>query len=121
MVKIYKGSLAVIRDGLIRPADKGLSVLGFAGVAVETADTISSDKPRSCLIAKTGAFVFKADDSFTPKQEHVGMMAFASSDWEVTVSPDLGWEWIEVGTITAIESTSTGQSGVRIRIDKVTI
>jgi hypothetical protein len=118
-VKIYKGSLvAVNASGFAVPISHTSAGLKPVGVANETVDnSAGAAGAKSLNVTKAGAFVYKAASGFVPTQADLGKELYALTDWEVQVSTTGLTNQYKVGTIVAIESTSTGQSGVRVRID----
>lgn len=118
-VKIYKGSLvAVNAAGFAVPVSHTAANLKPVGVANETVDNSSGAAgAKSLNVTKAGAFVYKAAAGFTPAQADLGKEVYALTDWEVQISTAGLTNQYKVGTIVALESTSTGQAGVRIRID----
>jgi hypothetical protein len=118
-VKIYKGSLvAVNAAGFAVPVSHASANLKPVGVANETADNSGGAAGAKTLnVTKAGAFVFKAASGFTPAQADLGKEVYALTDWEVQVATGGLTNQYKVGTIVALESASTGQSGVRVRID----
>ncbi len=118
-VKQYKGSLvAALTTGYAASITHTTASLKFLGVAVETVDnSAGAAGDRGILIAKAGSFIFKCATGFTPTIADIGKEVYANTDWEVQVSVTGLTNLYKVGTITAIETTSNGQTGVRIRID----
>ncbi|MCX7800056.1 MAG: hypothetical protein N2109_06890 [Fimbriimonadales bacterium] len=121
-VKAFKGALmAVSTAGYLVPIAPQAAGLKFVGVANETVDnTDGNPGQRSVAITKAGSFVFKAV-GFTPSQADIGKEAYAASDWEVQNSATGLGNAYKVGTIVALETTSTGELGVRVRIDNHTV
>jgi hypothetical protein len=121
--KIYKGALVGINSsGYIVKMDNGTAGLKYVGVANETVDNSAGNAgDRSMNITKSGSFVFKAASGFTPGIADLGKEVYANTDWEVQILTAGLTNTYKVGTIVAIESTSTGASGVRIRIDNYTV
>lgn len=117
-VKIYKGALVGLTSaGYATPMAHGTANLKFIGVANETVDnSAGSAGDRSINVTKNGSFVMKAVSGFTPAIGDLGKEVYANTDWEVQVATAGLTNPYKVGTITAIESTSTGIAGVRIRI-----
>ncbi len=118
-VKIYKGGLVAINaSGYGIPIAHGTANLKFAGVANETIDNSGgSAGDRGVNLTKSGSFVFKAASGFTPAIADLGKEVYANTDWEVQISTSGLTNQYKVGTITALETTSTGATGVRVRID----
>lgn len=114
-VKIYKGSMVGLDlAGYAVPMRDGVLFIGVASETVDNSTNSAGDK--SLNVTKCGSFVFKAASGFSPERKHIGLPVIPRSDWEV----GLGGGETPVGTITGIESTSTGAAGVRIRIDSHT-
>ncbi len=59
----------------------------------------------------------KAVSGYTPAQGDVGSEAYSFTDWEVQISTVGLTNQYKVGRITGLENTSTGTSGVRVRVD----
>jgi len=119
---LYKGGLMGINSsGYVIPIAHGTANLKFAGVAHESVDNSDgSAGDKSLNIIKSGSFVFKAA-GFTPTIADLGKEVYANSDWEVQISTSGLTNQYKVGTITAIETTSTGADGVRVRIDNYSV
>lgn len=122
-VKAFKGALvAVNSSGYTIPIAHGTANLKFVGVANESVDNSGgSAGDKTINITKSGSFVFKAASGFTPTIADLGKEVYANTDWEVQVSTGGLTNQYKVGTIVAIESTSTGASGVRVRIDNYSL
>lgn len=118
-VKIYKGALvAVNAAGFAVPVSHSTAGLKPVGVANETVDNLAGPAgAKSLSVTKAGAFVFKAASGFAPAQADLGKEVYALTDWEVQVATTGLTNQYKVGTIVALEAASTGQSGVRVRID----
>lgn len=118
-VKVHKGAaVAVNASGFAAPISHATANLKFVGVANETVDnSAGAAGDKSVNLTKSGSFVFKAASGYTPGQADVGKEVYALTDWEVQVSAVGLTNLYKVGTIVAIETTSTGQPGVRVRID----
>ncbi len=118
-VKLYKGALAGVNaSGFLVGMAHGTASLKFVGVTNETVDNsagVAGDKTMQ--ITKSGAFVFKAASGYTPAQADVGVEVYANTDWEVQIATAGLTNLYKVGRIIGIESTSTGASGIRVRID----
>ena len=102
----------------------GLFILGgaFVGVANETIDnSAGSAGDKSINLTKSGSFVFKAVAGFTPAIGDIGKEVYANTDWEVQVATAGLTNQYKVGTLVAIETTSTGASGVRVRVDNYSL
>ncbi len=122
-VKIYKGAAVGLNtSGHAIPMTHATANLKFIGIANETVDNSGgSAGGKSISITKSGSFVFKSASGFTPAQTNVGAAAYCSSDWEVVASAGGLTNTYQLGTIVAVEATSTAQAGVRVRIDNYTV
>jgi hypothetical protein len=121
-VKIYKGALVGVNSsGYALPMAHGTASLKFIGVANETVDnSAGSAGDKSISVTKNGALVMKAVSGYTPALADLGKEAYANTDWEVQIATAGLTNQYKVGTIVGIETTSTGASGVRIRIGAYT-
>ncbi|HRF61138.1 MAG TPA: hypothetical protein PLH94_14640 [Fimbriimonadaceae bacterium] len=121
--KLYKGSLiGVNAGGFAARMDHAVANLKFVGVANETVDNASGAAGDKVLnMTKSGSFVMKAASGFTPAQADIGKEVYANTDWEVQVSTSGLTNQYKVGTIVGLETTSTGATGVRVRIDNHTV
>src|SRR5512141_3043955 len=121
--KLYKGALVGVNaSGYLAKMDHGTAGLKFIGVANETIDNSAGAAGDKALNAtKSGSFVFKAASGFTPTVADLGKEVYANSDWEVQISTVGLTNQYKVGTIVAVESTSTGATGVRVRIDNYSL
>lgn len=119
-VQVYKGAaLGVNASGYAIPMAHGTADLIFIGVANESVDNSGgSAGDKTINVTKSGSFVFKAISGLTPAQADVGKEVYANTDWEIQISTSGLTNQYKLGTIVAIESTATGQAGVRIRIDR---
>lgn len=119
-VKIFKGSfVAVNASGYLVSLAHGTNSFVFVGMANETIDNSDGTAgDREMNVSKVGSVVVKAISGFTPAQSDVGKEVYANTDWEVQTSTSGLTNQYKVGSIVAIESTGTGNAGVRIRIDK---
>jgi len=119
-IKVFKGAaLGVNASGFAVPMAHGTANLIFIGVANETVDNSGgSAGDKTINVTKSGSFVFKAITGLTPAQADVGKEVYANTDWEIQISTSGLTTQYKLGTIVAIESTATGQDGVRIRIDR---
>lgn len=122
-VRIYKGAMVGLNtDGFAQPMSPDDEDLLFVGVANESFDNRDGEPGDASInLTKSGSFVFAAVEDFVPVQADLGKAAFAASDYEVTVDDDELDNAYAVGTIIAIETTSTGAPGVRVRIDNATV
>lgn len=119
---VYKGALcAVDTNGFLAILDEASPGLTFVGVAGETVDnSAGAAGDRTLNVTKSGTFVFKAAAGYVPSQADLGKEVYAKTDWEVQTSAvGLGTAY-KVGRIVGLETTSTGASGVRVRIDDYT-
>ena len=57
----------------------------------------------------------------SPAIAAIGKDVYANSDWEVQVAAAGLTNAYKVGTLTALETTSTGETGVRVRIDNFSV
>jgi hypothetical protein len=122
-IKIYKGAMAAINaSGYVIPITHATANLKFAGIANETIDnSAGAAGDKRVNLSKSGSYVFKAAAGFTPAITDLGKEVYASSDWEVQVSATGLTNAYKVGTLTAIETTSTGSAGVRVRVDNYSL
>jgi len=122
-VEAFKGALlAIDASGYIIPIAHGTANLKFAGVAGESVDnSAGSAGDENINVLKSGSFVFKAASGYTPAIADLGKEVYANTDWEVQIATAGLTNQYKVGTITAIETTSTGVSGVRVRIDNYSV
>lgn len=122
-IKIYKGALvAVNSSGYAIPIAHGTASLKFVGVANETIDNASGAAgDKSINVTKSGSFVFKAVSGFTPAIADIGKEVYANTDWEVQIATAGLTNQYKVGTIVALENTSTGAAGVRVRVDNYSL
>src|SRR5690242_270047 len=122
-VKIYKGAnVGVNSSGYLVPMSHATASLKYVGVANETVDnTAGAAGDKSVNVTKSGSFVFKAAAGYTPAQGDVGKEVYCLTDWEVQVSTVGLTNQYKVGTITGLESTSTGVTGIRVRVDNYSV
>lgn len=122
-VKIYKGSLVGVNtSGYLVSMDHGTASLKFVGVANETIDnSAGSAGDKSVNVTKSGSFVFKAVSGFNPTVADLGKEVYANTNWEVQVATAGLTNQFKVGTLGAVETTSTGVTGVRVRVDNYTL
>lgn len=122
-VKIYKGAnVGVNSSGFLVPMSHATASLKFVGVANETVDnTAGAAGDKSVNVTKTGSFVLKAAAGYTPAQADIGKEVYALTDWEVQISTVGLTNQYKVGTITGLETTSTGQTGLRVRVDNYSV
>ncbi|MBV6458964.1 MAG: hypothetical protein HONBIEJF_02103 [Fimbriimonadaceae bacterium] len=121
-VKIYKGSMVGINSlGFVIPMTHATANLKYVGVANETVDnSTGSSGDKLINVTKNGSFVVKAS-SFTPSLANLGSEVYILSDWEVQINATGLTNSYKAGTIVAVENTSGGVSGVRIRIENHTL
>ena len=121
--KIFKGALVGVNaSGYLVPMAHGTASLKFVGIAnagVDNSAGAAGDK--SLNVGKSGAFVFKAASGFSPAIADLGKEVYANTDWEVQIATVGLTNSYKVGTITALETTSTGDTGVRVRIDNYSV
>ncbi len=122
-VKVLKGALVGVNaSGYLVPMAHGTANLKFVGVASETVDnSTGSAGDKGMLVSKSGSFVFKAASGFTPVIADLGKEVYANTDWETQISAGGLTNAYKVGTITGLETTSTGVAGIRVRIDNYTL
>ena len=122
-VKIYKGAACGINaTGYLVPMAHGTASLKFAGIANDSVNnSAGAAGDKSVNVTKSGSFVFKAASGYTPAQADVGAEVYANSDWEVQVSTTGLTNPYKLGRITGLENTSTGATGVRVRVDGYTL
>ncbi|MEQ1823164.1 MAG: hypothetical protein ABL949_11685 [Fimbriimonadaceae bacterium] len=118
-VKVYKGALlAVNSSGYAIPLTHATASLKFIGIANETIDNSAGNAgDKSINVTKSGSFVFKAAAGFAPAQADIGKELYALSDWEVQIATAGLTNQYKVGRILGLESTSTGVTGVRLRVE----
>ncbi|MBX3110546.1 MAG: hypothetical protein KF857_00940 [Fimbriimonadaceae bacterium] len=122
-VKIYKGALVGVNaSGYVVPMAHATANLKFVGVANDTVDnSAGAAGDKSLNVTKSGSFVLKAASGFTPGVTNLGAEVYANTDWEVQVSTVGLTNSYKAGTIVALETTSTGETGVRVRVDNHTV
>lgn len=120
--KVYKGALlGVNTSGFAVAMNHATASLKFTGIANETIDNSAGNAgDKNVNVTKSGTFVFKAASGFTPAQADVGKEVYANTDWEVQITTVGLTNSVKVGRIVALETTSTGGTGVRVRIDDYT-
>lgn len=121
--KVYKGAhVGVNASGFLIPMTHATASLKYVGVANDSIDnSAGAAGDKSLNVTKSGSFVFKTAASFTPTQADIGKEVYCLTDWEVQVSTIGLTNQYKVGTIVAIEPTSTGVSGVRVRVDNYSV
>lgn len=122
-VKIYKGAMVGLNaSGHLVSMAHGSASLKWVGVANETIDNSTGTAGAVQLtVTKTGSFTYKPFSGFSPVQADIGKEVYATTDNEVQISTSGLTNQYKVGTIVAIETTSTGATGVRVRIDNYTV
>lgn len=122
-VKLFKGALVGVNaSGFLVAMAHGTANLKFVGVTNETADNAGGSAGDKVVnVTKSGSMVFKAASGFTPSVADLGKEVYANTDWEVQASTSGLTNQYKVGTIVAIETTSTGAAGVRVRIDNYSL
>lgn len=122
-VKIYKGALVGVNgSGYLVSMDNAVASLKFIGVANETIDnSAGSAGDKAMNVTKSGSFVFKAASGYTPAIADIGKEVYANTNWEVQTGTGGLINQYKVGTITALENTSTGATGVRVRVDNYSL
>lgn len=120
-VRVFKGSLVGLNAaGFAVPMNHATGSLRFVGVAAETVDNSSGAAgERSVNVIKFGSFVYRAL-GFAPTVADLGKEVFANTDWELQVAVTGLTNQYRVGIIVALETASTGDQGIRIRIDRHT-
>ncbi len=122
-VKVYKGAnVGVNLSGYLVPMSHGTTGLRYVGVANDTVDNSGgSAGDKTVNVTKTGSFVFKASAAYTPVQADLSKEVYGLTDWEVQTSTSGLTNQYKIGTIVNLETTSTGQTGVRVRIDNYSV
>lgn len=122
-VKIWKGAMVGVNSsGYLVSMAHGTSSLKFVGVAAESVDnSAGSAGDKAMNVVKSAAVVMKAASGFTPAIADLGKEVYAVTDWEVQTSTSGLTNSYKVGTIVGLESTSNGQTGVRVRIDNYSV
>lgn len=122
-VRVWKGALVGVNaSGHAVPMAHGTANLRFVGVANETVDnTAGPAGQRSVNVTKSGSFVFQPQTGFTPAITDLGREVFAFTDNDVQVATTGLTSQYRVGTIVALEQSSVGVNGVRVRIDNHTV
>jgi hypothetical protein len=118
-VRVHKGAaVGVNASGFALPLSHTVASLKFVGVANESVDNSGGAAgDKAVNLTKSGSFVFKAASGFAPALADLGKEVYAVTDWEVQTSTVGLTNLYKVGTIVSVETTSTGQPGVRVRID----
>ncbi|MBL8039999.1 MAG: hypothetical protein JNM04_01505 [Chthonomonas sp.] len=122
-LKIFKGAMVGLNaSGHLVAMSHGTANLKWMGVANETIDNSAGAAGAMQLsITKSGSFVYKAASGFSPVQADIGKEVYANTDNEVQIATAGLTNQYKVGTIVAIETTSAGSTGVRVRIDNYTV
>ncbi|MFQ3588018.1 MAG: hypothetical protein SNJ74_04675 [Fimbriimonadaceae bacterium] len=121
--KVFKGALVGLNgSGFVVPMAHSVSGLRFVGVANESVDnSAGAAGDRVVNVTKCGSFVMKSAAGFSPAPGDIGKEVYANTDWEVQTSTAGLTFPVKVGTIVGLETTSTGATGVRVRIDNHTV
>jgi len=121
--RIYKGAaVALSPEGTVVPLVPSVANLRFVGVASESVDnTGGSAGAKAVNVTKSGSFVMKAAAGENPVIGQLGSVVFAASDWECQATAGVLTNAYSLGTVVALESTSTCASGYRVRIDNHTV
>lgn len=122
-VKVYKGAMvAVNASGYLVSLSHATASLKFVGVANETVDNASgSAGDRSINVTKSGSFVLKPVSGYVPAIGDVGKEVYGNTDCEGQIATTGLTNQYKVGTIVGVETTSTGVTGIRVRIDNYTV
>lgn len=115
--KIFKGALVGVNaSGYLVPMSHATANLLFVGIAEESVDnSTGANGDKRCNVAKSGSAVYA--DVAGATQADVGKTVNALSDNEVQIGTFGLTNVYVVGTLVALEPTSTGASGLRVRID----
>ena len=117
---IYKGALvAVNSSGYALPMTHATASLKFIGIAEETVANTGSAGALSIRISKAGSGVYA--DAGAAVQADIGKEVYVSSDNEVQVVTTGLTNQYKCGTLIALETTSGGVAGLRVRIDNYTL
>lgn len=122
-VKIYKGALVGLNaSGHLVPMLHTISGLRFVGVANELCDNSAGTAGQKFVnVTKSGSFVYTPVSGFTPTVADLGKEIFAQTDNDLQVATAGLTTQYKVGTIVALEQSSAGLAGIRIRIDNYTV
>ena len=122
-VKVFKGALVGLNaSGFAVAMAHGTANLKFIGVANETVDnSAGATGDKSITVTKTGSFVLKPAAGYTPAIADLGKEIYALTDWEIQASATGLTNAYKIGTAVALETTSTGTAGVRVRIDNYSL
>ena len=120
-VRIWKGAIVVLdKDGYAVPHRDGMSDAPFVGVAGESVDaTKGNPGDKSVNVAKSGSFVFHSN-VYSPTLKDLGAVAVAQGDAGCRTWHRLA-HGLNIGTVVALTTTSTGKPGYRVRIDNFTV
>jgi len=116
--RIYKGALVGLTAAGAPAPLTPAAPMRFLGIAENEGNPAGPEAARGISVAKTGTFVLRAATGWSPAPTDLGRVVYAVSDWEVRPNSTGLANAIPVGIIVAIESTSIGDSGVRVRIDQ---
>lgn len=121
-VQVWKGALlGVNASGFAVPMAHGTANLKFIGVACESVNnSTGSAGAKSVNVTKAGSFVLTPNSGYSPGQADIGAEVYAVNDNQVQVSTTGLTSAYKIGTIAALETTSLGSNGVRVRIDRYT-
>ncbi len=121
--RIFKGALVGLNtSGYAVPMAHGTASLKFVGVANETVDNLAGAAgDKQITVTKTGSFVFKPASGFSPAVADLGKEAYVNTDWEVQVVTTGLTNNYKIGTLVALETSSAGFAGVRVRIDNYSV
>ena len=122
-VQVWKGALlGVNSSGFALPMAHGTANLRFIGVANESVNNASgSAGDKSVNVTKAGSFVFTPNSGYTPAQGDLGAEVYAVNDNQVQIVTTGLTSAYKIGTVSALENTSLGSAGVRVRIDRYTL
>lgn len=117
---IYKGALVGVNaSGYAVPMAHGTASLKFIGIAEESVDNTGSDGDLKIRVSKAGSGIFT--DAGTATQADIGAEVYANTDNDVQVPTAGLTNLYKVGTLVALDTTSTGAAGLRVRIDNYTL
>lgn len=117
---IYKGALVGVNSsGYVVSMAHGTGSLKFLGIAEETVANTGANGAASVRVAKAGSGVYA--DAAAAVQADIGKEVYANSDNEVQVVTTGLTNQYKVGTLIALETTSGGAAGLRVRIDNYTL
>ena len=122
-IKIYKGGMVGLNTlGYLTPMTHATGGLRFVGVANETVDnSAGAQGDKSVNVTKCGSFVMKPAAGYAAAIADLGKEVYANGDAEVQIGVGGLTNQYKVGTVVALETTSTGAAGVRVRIDNYSL